>query len=84
LICRLSRFGYYADDRSFRVAQPWRNTLQPKEGALDFIERIFGVSPDGGDGSLEFLYVAGIVVAVAFVVRVLYHRRTRERSIYKG
>lgn len=32
---------------------------------MDFIERIFGVSPDGGDGSTEALY---IVVAVAIVL----------------
>ncbi|MER9128038.1 hypothetical protein NKH81_34500 [Mesorhizobium sp. M0959] len=29
---------------------------------MDFIERIFGVAPDGGDGTTEMLY---ILVAVA-------------------
>ena len=36
---------------------------------MDFIERWFGVSPDSGDGSLELLWVVGIVlslVAIAF------------------
>jgi hypothetical protein len=42
---------------------------------MDFIERIFGVSPDGGDGSLELLCVAIIVVAVAVAVYTLYRRR---------
>jgi hypothetical protein len=35
---------------------------------MDFIERWFGVSPDGGNGSLEILWIAGIVVAVAVLV----------------
>ena len=35
---------------------------------MDFIERLFGISPDGGDGSTELMYLivlAVIVVAVA-------------------
>ena len=32
---------------------------------MDFIERWFGVSPDGGDGSLEVLWIVGIVIVVA-------------------
>jgi hypothetical protein len=35
---------------------------------MDFIERWFGVSPDGGDGSLEVLWIVGIVVAVGALV----------------
>jgi hypothetical protein len=31
---------------------------------MDFIERWFGVSPDGGDGSLELLWIVAIVLAV--------------------
>ncbi len=37
---------------------------------MDFIERWFGVSPDGGSGSLEMLYI----VAVAMVVGVIIFR----------
>lgn len=37
---------------------------------MDFIERWFGVSPDGGNGSLEVLWIAAIVIAaMAFVFR---------------
>jgi MYXO-CTERM domain-containing protein len=37
---------------------------------MDFIEQWFGVSPDGGDGSLELLWIVAVVVAVAaFVLR---------------
>jgi hypothetical protein len=32
---------------------------------MDFIERIFGMSPDGGDGSLEALWILAIVAAAA-------------------
>ena len=35
---------------------------------MDFIERWLGVSPDGGDGSTELLYilVAAMVLALVF------------------
>lgn len=39
---------------------------------MDFIETWFGVSPDGGDGSLEMLWLGAIVVAV---VVVFFRRR---------
>jgi hypothetical protein len=35
---------------------------------MDFIEQWFGVSPDGGDGSLEVVWIVGIVVALVVVV----------------
>ena len=35
---------------------------------MDFIEQWFGVSPDGGDGSLEVFWIAGIVIVVAALV----------------
>jgi hypothetical protein len=41
---------------------------------MDFIERWFGISPDGGDGSLEVLY---IVAAVAVITAVLFRTRIR-------
>jgi hypothetical protein len=30
---------------------------------VDFIEKLFGIAPDGGDGSLEALWIGAIVVA---------------------
>jgi hypothetical protein len=37
---------------------------------MDFIETIFGVSPDGGSGATEALYIALVIVAVfAWVMR---------------
>jgi hypothetical protein len=42
---------------------------------MDFIERLFGFSPDGGDGSTELMYVAAIAIIVgALSARPLYRR----------
>jgi len=38
---------------------------------MDFIERWFGFSPDGGDGSTELLYI----VVIAFVLVMVFGRR---------
>jgi len=50
---------------------------------MDFIERWFGVSPDGGDGSLEVLYfiaLAVVIVAIVFRSRIMdLISRTREQ-----
>lgn len=35
---------------------------------MDFIERWFGVSPDGGDGSLEVLWIAAMAVVMVGVI----------------
>jgi len=32
---------------------------------MDFIERWFGISPDGGDGSTELLYIIALLVLCA-------------------
>ena len=39
---------------------------------MDFIEQLFGISPDGGDGSTELMYVAMLV----FIVLLATWRRT--------
>jgi hypothetical protein len=38
---------------------------------MDFIEKLFGIEPDGGDGSLEALWIAAIVIAAG----ALYFRK---------
>jgi hypothetical protein len=43
---------------------------------MDFIERIFGIAPDGGSGSLELLLFA---VPIAGIVYLLA-RRQRHRK----
>jgi hypothetical protein len=50
------------------------------EVAMDFIERIFGVSPDGGDGSLEFFCMLIMAVVTILTAYALYIRWKRQRS----
>jgi hypothetical protein len=46
---------------------------------MDFIERIFGISPDGGDGSTELMLLTVLVlIAVAVTWRWL-SRRSSEK-----
>ena len=42
---------------------------------MDFIERIFGISPDGGDGSTEAAYLGAVLLALILVAGALYFRR---------
>jgi hypothetical protein len=39
-----------------------------EELEMDFIERLFGMSPDGGSGSLEFLLLAIPIAGIAYVI----------------
>ena len=43
---------------------------------MDFIERLFGLSPDNGDGSTEMLWLAAIAIVIAAFV---YFRMSRRR-----
>jgi hypothetical protein len=47
---------------------------------MDFIERIFGISPDGGNGTLELLYVVSIVTAIAVISYRLRRRKAIRRA----
>lgn len=51
---------------------------------MDFIERIFGVSPDGGNGSLELLYFVSVAAVFLFISCELYRRRTNRRTRSSG
>jgi hypothetical protein len=45
---------------------------------MDFIERIFGLSPDNGDGSTEILWLVVLAVVIAsFVYFRIQRRKTR-------
>lgn len=47
---------------------------------MDFIERLFGISPDGGDGSTEALYIFVLLVIIALAaMRPLRRRLIRKR-----
>ena len=41
---------------------------------MDFIEKLFGLSPDNGDGSTEILW---LVVLALVIAGVIYFRRQR-------
>jgi hypothetical protein len=53
-----------------------RLDTDPQETTMDFIERIFGFSPDGGDGSFEFMLFA---IPIAGIVYLLVRRRRSRR-----
>jgi hypothetical protein len=44
---------------------------------MDFIERIFGISPDGGSGSFELML---IVVPILCVLLLYWYRSTQKPS----
>jgi len=46
---------------------------------MDFIERFFGVSPDGGTGSLEAVLITLPLVIFGLVVAARSARRFRRR-----
>lgn len=43
---------------------------------MDFIERIFGIAPDGGSGSFEFLL---FVLPMAGIIYLVLRRRQRAK-----
>ena len=43
---------------------------------MDFIEKLFGIAPDGGNGMLETSLLVSAVVGVALVA-LLFYRRVR-------
>jgi hypothetical protein len=48
---------------------------------VDFIEKLFGIAPDGGDGSLEVLWLGAAVIAiVAFAFRKRISARLHART----
>jgi hypothetical protein len=47
---------------------------------MDFIERLFGISPDGGNGALEALFLLALVVAGIAVFLKQMKRRSDEKE----
>ena len=45
---------------------------------MDFIERVFGFAPDGGDGSFEFLLFAIPIAGIVYLLRRRHLRRQRD------
>jgi hypothetical protein len=46
---------------------------------MDFIESLFGVSPDDGDGSTELIYLAAIAI-IGAALACARRRATRRRQ----
>jgi hypothetical protein len=46
---------------------------------MDFIERIFGISPDGGSGAFEFLLLA-IPVLALYIIYTARSMRSKHKS----
>jgi len=46
---------------------------------MDFIERLFGIAPDGGSGAFEFLILALPVAGIVFWAYTQRRRRQRSR-----
>jgi hypothetical protein len=58
---------------------------RPRRNEMDWIERWLGLSPDGGDGSLEILLaVAFAVVGGALLAAALPATRRRVRELIRG
>jgi hypothetical protein len=47
---------------------------------MDFIERIFGISPDGGSGTFEFLLFTVPLVGIAILWGVRWRGRAKSRD----
>lgn len=48
---------------------------------MDVIERLFGLSPDGGSGSFEFML---LVLPIVAIVGLVAWRRARQRRLPPG
>ena len=46
---------------------------------MDFIEQLFGLSPDNGDGSTEILWLVVLAVVIASFVYFRIQRRRAQR-----
>jgi hypothetical protein len=51
------------------------------EVGMDFVERVFGLAPDGGNGSLELLYAVSIASATTLILFLLWQGNT-SRAIH--
>lgn len=49
---------------------------------MDFIERIFHISPDNGNGTLEIAIL--IAVLLPGVIAALWRRRSRDTAVFRS
>ncbi len=48
---------------------------------MDFIEKLFGLSPDNGDGSTEFMWL--VALAVVLAAAFYFRRRRKARQMFR-
>ncbi len=48
---------------------------------MDFIERLFGLSPDNGDGSTEVVWLATLAVILVIATVIVRRRRQANRIL---
>ena len=51
---------------------------------MDWIERGFGISPDGGDGSTELLYIGAVLAVLVLVAGHQFVRNLRANAANHG
>ena len=51
------------------LADAWVKLVPRKEAALHFIELLFGLSPDGGTGVAELIFLVALIIGALTVVR---------------
>jgi hypothetical protein len=59
-------------------AGPVRRWARKNGGLMDFIERMFGISPDGGDGSTELMIITVFVLIAVIITWRWLSRRSPE------
>jgi hypothetical protein len=72
--CRIS---FRRQAKSSENATVPDSRMKAKELPMDFIERIFHLSPDNGDGSLEAAILAVLALSLSLVALKVMHRRGR-------
>jgi hypothetical protein len=82
MIVRLRQFSIYSLDpvwaafydsklvaRAKTRPDAWVKLVPRKEAALHFIELLFGLSPDGGTGVAELIFLVALMAVALTVVR---------------
>ena len=90
MIVRLRQFSIYSLDpvwaafydsklvaRAKTRPDAWVKLVPRKEAALHFIELLFGLSPDGGTGVTELIFLVAFFVALIAVALTVVRRVVR-------
>jgi hypothetical protein len=70
-----------ASQRGLRHVLKTEHDLAERETNMDWIEQLFGISPDGGDGTTEAMIAVAVGIAIAVV---LYVRGSQLRTFIRN